>query len=490
MYVVCQDLICRLRGMGRQGIKPDSFGDISVREYTDADPAKRWRGLVLVVDLDGAQYQIKRLRATKGAAATATRLAAEGKLAHLRYRREAAAEAAAQLEAEAALAEQLANLGDLTTTVGDLVRHVMASPEVRKLSPGTIANYTSACKPILASKVATLRPRELDVAGVRDYLEAHANGHGRTSAQMAQAVLNRAMNRAVESRAMMTPFNPVSAARRAVPNVTVRPSRIDHKTTPDEATVDAMLAALRDDPYFGAMMNPRRKSAHGKPGTAEPNPLDVADIMTLMYWTGTRVGEASALRWGDLHFGESAYAEITGTAQFVSRAAAQAAGLNEHGTIRLERTKTAKSHRLVPLISDVATQLQQRAALMGVDLADPAHLMLPVFPSRQRRDRFRDASDLRKAIKEAQGKHGINHAATHVARKAYITRMSDAGVPDSKISDAVGHVRIAQTQSYIGRGRQMDADVREAMERAAARAATTGRPGTVGGTNPTEVARG
>jgi site-specific recombinase XerD len=60
--------------------------------------------------------------------------------------------------------------------------------------------------------------------------------------------------------------------------------------------------------------------------------------------------------------------------------------------------------------------------------------------------------------------HGIHHAATHVARKACIARLVDRGIQVSKVADAFGHRRIETTTAYLGRGRQMDADVRLALE--------------------------
>jgi len=451
----CIELLlrCYLRDMANHAITPGTLGAVRTKKRPDG----QWWAQVMVVDpelnADGTHDKPRRtrVRPTKAAAIEAAKRAAQQTLLDLQAVRQARAKA-----------EAVADLGDLTTTVGDLVESVMLD-SVGKLKAGTISNYRSQAKFIQSHSIAGLLPRQLDVAGVRRFLREHAEQHGSSAAQQAKALLVKALNIAVESQAMMTAFNPVAAAKRAIPKTTVRESSLDHGRTPDDETVYAMLAALRADPAYGPMTGPRTKSPHGAAGTATPNPTDVADLLTVIYGTGARIGEVSALRWTDLHLGEDPYIEITGTVRFVSKAAAMAAGLDQSGTQRQESTKTKGSDRNVPILPELAQQLRERAGTLGIDLEDAEHLRLPVFPSPQKPERFRDQRNLADAIKAAQAAHGIDYAATHVARKWRITNLADKGIPISKVADLVGHARVEQTLGYMGRGRQMDSDVRAAL---------------------------
>src|SRR5690606_35097314 len=80
----------------------------------------------------------------------------------------------------------------------------------------------------------------------------------------------------------------------------------------------AFLAALRADPEAGPLLGPRRLG-RGK-GATKPvhNPVDLADLLETTFTTGMRIGEATGLRWGDLHLvpGEGT-ASVTGTVGWV-----------------------------------------------------------------------------------------------------------------------------------------------------------------------------
>lgn len=424
--------------MARHRIASGTMGDIAVIEdKTQTDPAKKYRGLVRVVGVDDKAHMVRRWRPTKAAAREATKRAATDKLAALARARDESTEA-----------QRTADQGDTTTTVGNLITEVMSSRRVLDLAPGTVANYLPVAEAIRASEIAALLPRELDVSQVRKFLDTYTNGHGRTRGDIALSLLNKAMVLAGENRALKAQFNPVAAAKGAVPNKTVRPSKIDHGTPPDAATVVAMLAKIRVDPYYGPAQDGRRnKSAHGQAGTGAKNPIDTADIMAFTFGTGCRIGEASGLEWRHLHLdGDEPWAEIS------------SGGVR--GGVRQERTKTKKSDRDIPLNDGLAQQLRERAEAFGIDLTDPNCLTRPVFPSPQIHAQHRNATLLLRAFKATLIAHGIDNAATHVARHYFITSMYDQGMSLSKIADLVGHSSIQQTQSYIARGRQLDADVR------------------------------
>ncbi len=76
-------------------------------------------------------------------------------------------------------AEQLADLGDLDTTVADLIDPTMSSAEVLASAPGTSSDYVSVARTFKVSSLASSRPREVDVAGVRVRTMAEALQSGR-----------------------------------------------------------------------------------------------------------------------------------------------------------------------------------------------------------------------------------------------------------------------------------------------------------------------
>jgi len=415
--------------------------DDGIAEFT----LTRWRGLARVVDADGTEYMVRRWRDTKAAAIAATERAGQEKLAALESARLRAAQSAA-----------LAAEGDLTTTVGDLLEQVMVSPSTTKLAPRTRGEYvyvSAAVREHDGGALAAMLPRKVDVATVRAFLESFAQEHGTYGAVRAKALLRKAMDLAAESNVMRAPINPVAACRDAIPNVKVQQRRHETKHTPTDAEVEAFLSALRDDPAAGPMVGPRLKSRHGEAGSVV-NGTDVADLLAVTFGAGLRIGEATALRWADLTLrnGNGA-AKVSGTVIWVKG----------QGAVRQERTKTRGSSRTVPLRDDLVAMLRERALLFGIDMADPEHLARPVFPSPQRHGRWRDPSNLAKAIRSAMDRHGLEWASSHTGRRWRVTSLLDRGVPLRKIGDVVGHVRLETTLGYVGRDRATDDDVRAAL---------------------------
>lgn len=404
--------------------------------------AASWQGLVRVADFDGTLKRVRLTRKSKGAAEMATRQAALALLKEMAVQREGDVQRKADKDA-----------GDALSTVADLVSQVLHSPAFEKKAPRTQQNYRYAAAQICGQEIAVLLPRDLDVVAVRSFLMQMASEHGKGGAERCRAVLRMAMDIGTESRAMHVPFNPVLLAKQAIPNAAVRPTGIDHKRAPTDDEVTNFLASLRADPEAGPMIGPRTKSPHGKSGTAAVNGTDIADLITFTFGTGTRIGEASALRWSDLRLLDvHPTANITGTVAWIK-------GL---GTVRQERTKSTAGTRNVPLSSNLVQILKVRADLFGIDLAEPS--LAPVFPSRQHHDRFRDPNNLSRTIKKMFTKHGLDYARSHVARKWRVTSLVERGVPIGKVADVVGHAKISTTLGYVGRGRGTDPDVRRALE--------------------------
>lgn len=247
---------------------------------------------------------------------------------------------------------------------------------------------------------------------------------------------------------------PVSAAREAIPAHVVRHrDYLEKKRVPTDAEVAAFLAALRADPEAGPLLGPRRLP-RGKDATKRVhNPLDLADLLETTFTTGTRIGEATGQRWGDLHLvpGEGT-ASVTGTVGWV----------RGEGTVCRPHTKTAAGERLGPLSDPLVEVLVARAAAFG-HLGDKAALRRPVFPSAHAHDRWRNPSNLTSAIRKMLDRHALEWASNHTARRWRVTSLLDRDVPLGKVADAVGHADIRVTLGYISRGRGTDDEVRSAL---------------------------
>lgn len=432
----------------------------------------RWRGLARVIDteftprltpkkdgeygepvrdtddnvvLHHQEFMVRRWEATKAAAEAATRKAGLDKLAQLSAERQAAIDMAAT-----------AADGDMTTDLAALVDEAMRLVnESGKLAVRTRQNYGYSAKLIREHAIGSARPRDVDVAMLRRCLSNVAAEHGTVVAKQVKAILRKALDLAVESRALKVPGNLVLALPKdAIPNVQVQDRGLDHRTSLTDDQVTALLAALQADPLAAPLLGARTKSPHGQTKTAAPNGQDVADLLALTFATGMRVGEATALRWADIDLATvPATADVTGTVVYV----------NGTGAVRQEKTKSKAGNRAVPLRADIVEMLTERAALFGVDLASPTDLARPVFPSPQAHDKFRDPSNLAKVVRAAFTRHGHPSFSSHQARRYRITSLSDRKVPASKIADLVGHAKMDQTLAYIGRGRSNDPEVVAAL---------------------------
>ncbi len=403
----------------------------------------RWRGLARAIDTDGSEYIVRRWRETKAAAEHATRAAGEARLNELQRLR-AAAQDAAKPDTE----------GDRSTTVADLVRRALDSPDMQRRAPGTRAAYGYAANHIIEAPIGAMLPRDVDVATVRQFLADCAGSYGTGGTKHARAVLTHALDVAVETASLRTPLNAASAARNAIPKHRVRESGLDHKKAPTDDQVAALLSGLTRDPEARAWYPGTARRRGAFKGTRLPagsgNPKDVADLATVLFATGGRLGEIAALRWSDFD-PDAGTVMISGTLTAIAG----------RGTVREDRTKTVGSTRLVPLAPWARNTLLRRARRFGFDLDHPP--AAPIFGSPQFPKRWRDYRNLTRSVATLFARHGIDFGRGHVGRKWRVTSLVERGVPIHKVSDLVGHASIATTQAYLGRGRQTDADVKAAL---------------------------
>ncbi len=200
-------------GPGGEIVVPDEiYASAAARRgwrLGDTFEVTRWRGLVRVADAEGKVHMTRRWTKSKASAVAQTREAGFELLAQFERDRVAAAKASSGKAA-----------GDTTTTVWDLIGQSFLTPGFAKLAPKRQQDYRYASRLITGTPLAAMQPRDVDVAAVRRFMHKCATEHGTGGAKHARAVLSRAMNLAVESTDMRTPFNPVLIARDAIPAVT------------------------------------------------------------------------------------------------------------------------------------------------------------------------------------------------------------------------------------------------------------------------------
>jgi integrase len=174
---------------------------------------------------------------------------------------------------------------------------------MQRRAAGTRAACGYAAKHIIEAPIGAVIPRDVDVASVRRFLIDCAKSYGTGGTKHARAVLTRALDIAVETPDLRTPLNAASAARSAIPKNTVRDTGLDHTKAPTDAQVAALLSGLTRDPEARGWypVTARRrgslKATHLAAGAG--NPRDVADLATVLFATGGRLGEIAALRWCD-----------------------------------------------------------------------------------------------------------------------------------------------------------------------------------------------
>lgn len=419
-------------------LKVGSSAKIPTLDGVEEWVVTRWRGLARAVDVDGKAHQIRRWRETKAAAKAATEAAGREKLVELGRER---------ANHEAALAQ-----GDVETTVSTLVDQYLASPKFARLASRTKINYRYAAAYVKDHSIGSTLPRDVDVAAVRSFLVDMAREHGAGGAKHARAVLRASLDLAIGVTALRVPVNPVVGASASIPAHKKRQTTIDHDRAPTDEEVNTLLSGLTRDPEARAMYpaaQRRQRSRAGHTGEVV-NGKDVADLSAVMFATGARIGEVSALRWCDFN-PERKTISISGTCTSVPGT----------GTIRQESTKTKGSTRVVPLAPWALAALNRRARRFGIDMTKPPES--PIFGSPQFPDRWRDQANLARAVRDLYSRHGLDWARGHAARKWRVTSLAERGIPTHKIADLVGHDAIATTLGYLGRGRQTDEDVVAAL---------------------------
>lgn len=154
---------------------------------------------------------------------------------------------------------------------------------------------------------------------------------------------------------------------------------------------------------------------------------DLPDLIRFMIGTGVRVGEALALRWGQVDL--DARQALVGPT--LSRVTGKGLVVNEAGK-RGRRSNPSSGWRLVPLPDFVALMLRMR-------FRPDVDVRAPVFDNSM--GSFRDPNNTQRSIRKARETAGFGWFTTHVCRKTAITIMDEQQLTAREIAGHVGHSR-------------------------------------------------
>jgi integrase len=170
---------------------------------------------------------------------------------------------------------------------------------------------------------------------------------------------------------------------------------------------------------------------------------DLPDLIRFLFGTGTRFGEALAVRWRDVNLtdhpvkvdGEKIPPHtvwINGNLVHVT-----GKGVVRHGG------KTFAANRMIGLAGFLH-------ALLVARRPDDADELEPVFPSGQLG--WRAPANVQRSVRRMRERLGYGGFHTHDARATVLTLLDEAKQTTRQIADLAGHAQLRTTQGYMGRG--------------------------------------
>jgi integrase len=357
---------------GRLPLTVGTWGDIRTRRM----PNGSWRARGRYRDYDGTVTQIARFRPTKTEAVSALNLA-------IAERQDPTASAVTAHMRVKALIEVY--LEDVAARAN--------------LAPTSRERYTKLAVDLITPGMGDLQVREITVPAINRFLAAIARKHGYGTAKMTRSVLSGMVQLAIDHGALRD--NPVRQARRL--------------EAPRRPAPRALSVAEHAELLDKVAADPKARE------------MDLVDLIEFLSATGTRIGEASALRQRYLDL-EAGVVEITATTD---------------GGIQ-EWTKTDAGWRVLALPPHVVATLRRR-------IADPAiHTDAVLFasPLGKVRNRSNTTGELRRLFDRV----GFDWVTSHTFRKTVATRLDEAGISARQVADQLGHRNPSMTTDvYMGR---------------------------------------
>lgn len=271
-----------------------------------------------------------------------------------------------------------------------------------KLSANTIAQYRGTFnRQVKVSGIASLTLHEVNrVAVLESYLQAVAEKSGRGSAKTARSVVSSILNLAVRHDAI----DGNRMRDTELPSVTAKAS----VRVPDRAfsAFDLSHVLFVAAQHEGAMR------------------LDIVDLVHFMGGTGSRIGEALAVRWDDLAFG------------------------NNGGEVHLRGTKTDHADRYVPMPEWLTVRLLARGAEHGT--------VGVVFhsPGTKDREKPRDQRNVARGFRALLDDAGFPWATSHTFRTT-VGHLVTQGMGVAAAANVLGHSRASMTYDHYADRRQL-----------------------------------
>lgn len=308
---------------------------------------------------------------------------------------------------------------DRTTRFAALAEDYLAWIKANRAGT-TFDAYDWMMRGTVLPEIGQLRLHQVDVPRLERFLaELQKAGSSAGTRRVARKVISGVMQLAVSYGAI--PVNPVKSLR----NIEGKPVRQSRALSPVELVefltkVDADQRAVE---------------------------LDMPDLLWFMFGTGTRLGEALALRWREVNLtAQPIYLDgkvLPPNTAWINGNVARVKGV---GTVR-HPGKTEAANRMIELAPFLVSMLAARHA----EVAEFGDLM-PVFPNQK--GRYHDQSTIQARIRELRVRVGLPDFTSHFGRKTAITLLDEAGLTARQIADLVGHRKISTTQDvYMGRGR-------------------------------------
>lgn len=376
---------------GRPPLDVGSHGSITVREVGPG----RWQAAARVRDLDGETRQVRR---NGGSKAEATRRLKKD----LRDRLTPAS-------------------GEINgrTRISELAGTWLDEQERRgKLSAGTLRAYRSALRSA-AEHLGGLRLSEVTPQTLHRGIEMLAQ-RAPTQARQALIVIKGSLGHAVRMGAL--PANP---ARELEP---VPKRRSDPRAlTPEEE--DQLRRLARD---HRRLIN----EATGRPWPGPRPTMTLPDVVDLLLGTGTRIGEALALRWQDIQLDEEPPTiTVSGTL------------VGEGGVHRQDWTKTAAGYRTIAIPPSVVAVLERRRH-------EARARDTKVFSTKT--GNWVTPNAVRRLWRSALEGSELEWVTPHTCRRTVATRIQRAAGYAAAMAQ-LGHASVAVTeQHYIARQRVHD----------------------------------